>query len=108
VGGSTGLLMFFTGRRLPAAELYRQGAISAVVAREQLMAEAMSIAREIASKSPTGIRYAKRSYNTTALMPQRDGYRFEQTATHALSFTEDAQEAQAAFREKRRPVFKGR
>ena len=107
VGGSTGRLMFFTGRRLPAAELYRQGAISAVVPREQLMEEAMGIARDIASKSPTGIRYAKLSYNTTANMPQRDGYRFEQNATHALSFTEDAQEAQAAFREKRKPVFKG-
>src|ERR1035437_6843179 len=65
VGNSTGRLMFFTGRRLPAAELYRQGAISAVVPREKLMDEAMSIAREIAAKSPTGIRYAKLSYNTT-------------------------------------------
>jgi enoyl-CoA hydratase len=108
VGNSTGRLMFFTGRRLPAAELYRQGVISAVLPREKLMDEAMSIAREIASKSPTGIRYAKLSYNTTSTMPQRDGYRFEQNATHALSFTEDAQEAQAAFREKRKPNFKGK
>lgn len=108
VGNSTGRLMFFTGRRLPAAELYRQGAISAVVPREKLMDEAMSIAREIAAKSPTGIRYAKLSYNTASTMPQRDGYRFEQNATHALSFTEDAQEAQAAFREKRKPNFKGK
>jgi 1,4-dihydroxy-2-naphthoyl-CoA synthase len=41
-------------------------------------------------------------------MSLRDGYRYEQSQTVELSKTEDSQEARAAFREKRKPVFKGR
>ena len=82
--------------------------ISACVPREKLMDEAMTIAREIAAKSPVAVREVKRALNTIAEMPSRDGYRFEQTVTVALSKTEDAKEAQRAFIEKRKPEFKGR
>ncbi len=100
--------IYFTGRRIPAAELYRLGVISACVPREKLMDEAMQIAREIAAKSPVAVREVKRAFNVIEEMPTRDGYRFEQTVTVALSHTEDAKEAQRAFVEKRKPVFKGK
>ena len=100
--------IYFTGRRIPAAELYRLGVISAWVPREKLMDEAMAIAREVAAKSPVAVREVKRAFNVIEEMPTRDGYRFEQTVTVALSHTEDAKEAQRAFVEKRKPVFKGK
>ena len=100
--------IYFTGRRIPAAELHRLGVISACVPREKLMDEAMTIAREIAAKSPVAVREVKRALNAIAEMPARDGYRFEQTVTVALSKTEDAKEAQRAFIEKRKPEFKGK
>lgn len=107
-GRSRGRRMLFTGWRCPAAELYRLGVIEACVPRDRLMAEAMAIARELAAKSPLALRLAKQSFNVVENMPQRDGYRYEQTVTVALSRTEDAREAQLAFREKRKPIFKGR
>jgi enoyl-CoA hydratase len=100
--------MFFTGERLPAAELHHMGMISAVYPPEALMEGALGIARQIASKSPMAIRYAKQSCNMADLMPTRDAYRFEQDFTVALSKTEDAVEARMATLEKRPPVFKGR
>ena len=99
--------MYFTGARIPAAELI-DGVIEACVPRAQLMDKALEIARDIAAKSPLTIRHLKRALNTIEEMPARDGYRFEQTVTLELSYTEDAKEAQRAFVEKRKPVFKGR
>jgi enoyl-CoA hydratase/carnithine racemase len=100
--------IYFTGRRVPAAELYRLGVIEACPPRDKLMETALDLARDIASKSPLAIRHIKRALNTIEEMPVRDAYRFEQTVTVELSRTEDAREAQRAFVEKRKPEFKGR
>src|SRR5262245_2466275 len=100
--------MYLTGARVAAAELYRLGVIEACVPRDKLMEHAMDIAREIAAKSPLGIRHLKHALNGVEEMPARDGYRYEQTVTVELSHSEDTREAQRAFIEKRKPVFKGR
>lgn len=105
---SRGRRIVFTGERFSAAELYRLGVIEWCGPREQLMDEAMKIARSIAAKSPLAMKLAKQAYNVIENMPERDGYRFEQNITEQLSHTEDALEAQRAFAEKRKPVFKGR
>jgi len=93
---------------LPAAELARLGVVEAVVPADELLPKAMALARTIAAKSPVAVRLAKGALNTIEGMGVRDGYRFEQDVTVALSATEDAQEARRAFVEKRKPVFKGR
>lgn len=108
VGRSFTRRMFFTGMRVSAAELYRRGVLDEVVPADQLMPAAMAIAEEIASKSPIAMAYAKNAANMMDLLPQRDGYRFEQNFTMALAKTEDAKEARTAFLEKRKPVYKGR
>lgn len=107
-GRSRGRRALFSADRFPAAELYRLGVIEAVVPRAQLMDEATKLATRLAAKPPLALRYAKQSYNVCEQMPQRDGYRYEQGITVQLSKTEDTKEAQRAFAEKRKPVFKGR
>ena len=47
--------MYFTARRIPAAELHRLGVITAVLPPDRLMAEARAIAAEIAAKSPGAV-----------------------------------------------------
>ncbi len=100
--------MFFTGARMPAAELYRRGVLDEVLPPDELMPAALRLAQEMASKSPLALAYAKQAANMMDLMPQRDGYRIEQNITMALSKTDDAKEARQAFLEKRPPVYKGR
>jgi enoyl-CoA hydratase/carnithine racemase len=97
-----------TGYRVPGPELYRLGIVEACVAPEALMGAALDIAQNIAGKSPLSVRLAKQTLNAIEDMTLRDGYRYEQDMTAAISKTEDAKEAQRAFAEKRPPVFVGR
>lgn len=107
-GRSTLRRMFFTGQRLTAHDLLKRNVVDDVLSEAELLPFTLNLAKEIASKAPLAVAYAKRAANMVDLMPQRDAYRFEQEFTVALSKTEDAREARAAFLEKRAPVFKGR
>lgn len=107
-GRSTLRRMFYTGQRMSAHDLLRRNVLEDVVAPDELLPVTLALAREIASKAPLAVMYAKRAANMVDVMPQRDAYRFEQEFTVALSKTEDAREARMAFLEKRAPQFKGR
>lgn len=98
-------LLFFTGRRIDAAELHRLGVVDAVTSSGGLMEEALAIAREIAAKSPETVRRAKAAFSALDDPLIREGYRWEQTQTLELSQTDDAAEARNAFLEKRAPRF---
>lgn len=107
-GRSTTRLMFFTGKRMTAAELKERNVIEDVTSLKDLLPTALATAQDIASKAPLAMKYAKEAANMVENMPQRDAYRLEQNYTMTLSKTEDAKEARMAFLEKRDPVFKGR
>ena len=100
--------MALTGYRVGGPELYRLGIVEACTTPEELMATAREIAVTIASKSPVSTRMGKHTLNVIEDMSLRDGYRYEQDQTAIIGKTEDAKEAQLAFKEKRPPVFKGR
>jgi enoyl-CoA hydratase len=100
--------MFFTGEVVPAAELYRLGAVRTVVPRAELMTTALELARALATKSPIALRLAKESMNRVENLPLKDAYRTEQDYTARLQGFEDAVEARQAYLEKRPPDWKWR
>jgi enoyl-CoA hydratase len=100
--------MALTGYRVNGTEMYRLGVVEACTTAEGLMPTALEIATAIASKSPVSTRMGKHTLNVIEDLSLRDGYRYEQDMTAIISKTEDAKEAQLAFKEKRLPVFKGR
>ena len=100
--------MMLTGYRVSGAELYRLGIVEACTTSEALMSTALELAATIASKSPVSTRMGKHTLNVIEDMSLRDGYRYEQDMTAIIGKTDDAKEAQLAFKEKRPPVFTGR
>lgn len=100
--------MVLTGYRISGPELFRLGVVEACVSPEALIETAMDMARQIASKAPLATSLAKHTANVVEDLSLRDGYRYEQDMTASISKTDDAKEAQLAFREKRQPVFHGR
>lgn len=100
--------LFFTGEVVPAAELYRLGAVRAVVPRARLADEAAALAASLAAKSPIALRLAKEAMNRVEWLPLKDAYRTEQDYTRRLLGFEDASEARAAYMEKRAPEWRWR
>jgi enoyl-CoA hydratase len=97
-----------TGDPLSAAEAERIGLINRVVPAADLDREAMAFAQRLAAGAPLALRYTKLSVNK--LIKDALNIAFDtSTALELFTFqSEDHQEALAALREKRPPVFKGR
>jgi enoyl-CoA hydratase len=98
--------MFLTGEPVGVDELYRRGALEAVVPADELLEAALQIARPISKKSPIAVRLAKESANRVESMSLKDGYRLEQDYTGRVKRHADSDEARLAFFEKREPAFR--
>ena len=105
VGVQKARRMLYTCETIGAEELFRHGGCTAVVPREKLRDEAMTIARSIAGKSPQALRLGKQALNGIELLDPKQSYRFEQGFTLELYTTPDSQEARDAFVEKRDAKF---
>lgn len=109
VGRGKAMEMVLLGERITAEEAYRVGLVNKVVPLSELMPLAQDYAQRLAALPPLAARMAKESLNkgldiaSLKEAAQTDIYRFM-----LLGQTEDSHEAHQAWRERRKPVFKGR
>jgi enoyl-CoA hydratase len=108
VGPARAKQYLLTGDPLSAVEAERIGLVNRVVAAADLDREAMAFAARLAAGAPLAVRYTKLAVNK--LVKEALNTAFDvSTALELVTFqSEDHQEALAAIREKRPPVFKGR
>jgi enoyl-CoA hydratase len=107
VGQGKALQMVLTGELIDAAEAYRIGLINRVVAPELLMSTASGMAQEMAAKSPLALSYVKEALYSSRDLTLDQGLRTELDLYLLLFTTLDRTEGITAFREKRKPEFRG-
>lgn len=107
VGRSIAMSMLLTGDALPADEALRCGIVAKVVAAGHALIDAMEMAVRIAANSPLAVSLAKdaalRSFESTLA----HGLEYERRNFHVALTSCDCYEGQAAFLEKRTPLFSG-
>jgi enoyl-CoA hydratase len=108
VGVSKALEIILTGERINAKEAERIGLADRVVPRDKLEEAVLDLAKKIISKSPLAIKIAK-STTRKALETNLETGLLREAQAFAVCFsTEDAKEGLTAFRERRKPEFKGK
>ncbi|MFM9973575.1 MAG: enoyl-CoA hydratase-related protein [Beijerinckiaceae bacterium] len=99
--------LFFSAGRLDAAKALAVGLVGEVVAKSALDEAALTLAREIASGAPMTITAAKRAIDAAAGLPGALGMQKLQLLADACFQSQDYAEGRAAFRDKRKPLFRG-
>jgi E-phenylitaconyl-CoA hydratase len=100
--------LLLLGKIIDAQEALRIGLINEVVPLNELMPKAMEYAETICRWAPLAIRATKEAMIRGSEMTLSDGLRLERLFFNQITTTEDFEEGGRAFREKRKPNFKGR
>ena len=100
--------LIFTGRRVDAQEALDIGLVNAVASPEKLMDTCLKMAAMIAETGPIAVEMAKYAIDKGIETDLATGLAIESNAYRVTIPTEDRMEGLTAFREKRKPVYKGR
>ena len=95
-------------RRFSAPEALAYGVVTEVVPADGALPRAGALAAELAQLPPMALAIAKQSIDRIAESSRESALAIERLAYGMLVQSEDAQEAMAAFVEKREPRFQGR
>lgn len=100
--------LIFTGRALTAHEALEFGVVDYVSEEDKSAVDkALVLAEEISENAPLALRAAKQAINRAPELALEAGLDFERSSYEPLLKTKDRDEALEAFKEKRKPVFKG-
>jgi enoyl-CoA hydratase/carnithine racemase len=107
VGKGKAKELIFTGRRVAAAEALDIGLVNSTCAPEELLNACNEMAAMICETGPVAIEQAKYAINYGLETDLNTGMAIESNAYWVCIPTKDRLEGLAAFREKRKPVYKG-
>ncbi|WP_197377296.1 enoyl-CoA hydratase/isomerase family protein [Mycolicibacterium baixiangningiae] len=100
--------LLLTGKPMTAARAKEIGLVWRLVEPENLQADAQAWARTLTEAAPLAQRATKEVASRTANMGWIESVRFGETMRKVVATTEDVVEGIQAWREKRRPQWKGR
>ncbi|MCF8091676.1 MAG: enoyl-CoA hydratase/isomerase family protein [Desulfotignum sp.] len=100
--------LIFTGRRVDAKEALDIGLVNAVAQPEKLMDACLDMAAMIAETGPVAVEMAKYAIDKGIETDLATGLAIESNAYRVTIPTEDRIEGLTAFKEKRKPVYKGK
>ena len=108
VGTAKARELFFTGDMIGGDEAHRIGLVNQVAEDAELLEATMVMARKIAAMPRISLGYAKKNLAAAETGDFPTVLDLEAFHQARCSQTEDHKEAIQAFKEKRRPMFKGR
>jgi enoyl-CoA hydratase/carnithine racemase len=106
VGYAVACELLIEGRVFTGEEAFGKGLLTRLVPDDQVIPEAMALARRIAEGAPLSNRFHKAALQR--LRGPLPVTAAERAAVSDFAYTEDFREAQRAFMEKRKPVWRGR
>lgn len=105
IGIGPALYYLFTGESINAQEALRLGLVQGAFPVENLLNQALELARRISAKAPLALALAKRSVREGLDLPLKQGIAMEAQGYLQTFLTKDRVEGMAAFLEKRKPQF---
>ncbi|MGX1983880.1 short chain enoyl-CoA hydratase [Thermolongibacillus altinsuensis] len=99
--------LIYTAKRISAFEAEKIGLVEYVVPSEQLLNQAIQMANQIVENAPIAVAQAKMAINRGLEVDLNTGLKIEQMAYEVTIPTKDRLEGLQAFKEKRKPVYKG-
>ncbi len=100
--------MCLLGEKLTARQALDMGLVTRVVPSDQLDGEVNTILKNLAGKSPIGMKIGKEAFYQMADKPFEEAVDYLCSQLGAIASTEDAKEGIIAFLEKREPNFIGK
>ncbi|MEW9671737.1 enoyl-CoA hydratase-related protein [Ammoniphilus sp. 3BR4] len=108
VGPSKAKELILTARKITAQAALEFGVLNGIAeSQEQLMDQATTLANEILANAPLAVYQAKYAIDKGSSVDLQTGLDLESKAYEVIIPTKDRLEALNAFREKRKPVFRG-
>jgi enoyl-CoA hydratase/carnithine racemase len=108
IGMQKASLLFYTGRRIDGEEAHAIGLADVLVPADQVRAEAVKLATEIATSAPIAVVSTRATLRRGLVDEIRNAVAHESVEQNAHYKTEDFKEGVAAMAARRTPQFKGR